>query len=36
LKIAKDKAYKGGFYSGKMLVGIAEGQSVEKAKPIVK
>lgn len=36
LKVAKDKAYLKGFYDGKMLVGIAEGESVEKAKPIVK
>lgn len=36
LKQAKDKAYLKGFYEGKMLVGIAKGQSVEKAKPIVK
>ena len=36
LKKAKDMAYLKGFYSGKMLVGIAEGESVEKAKPIVK
>jgi len=36
LKIAKDKAYKGGFYEGKMLVGIAKGEPVEKAKPMVK
>jgi leucyl-tRNA synthetase len=36
LKIAKDKAYLKGFTEGKMLVGIAKGESVEKAKPIVK
>lgn len=36
LKIAKDKAYLKGFYEGKMLVGIAKGETVEKAKPIVK
>jgi leucyl-tRNA synthetase len=36
LKQAKDRAYLKGFYEGKMLVGIAEGQSVEKAKPLVK
>ena len=36
LKKAKDQAYLKGFYNGKMLVGIAEGESVEKAKPLVK
>lgn len=36
LKQAKDKAYLKGFYEGKMLVGVAKGESVEKAKPIVK
>ena len=36
LKQAKDKAYLKGFYEGKMLVGIAEGDTVEKAKPKVK
>jgi leucyl-tRNA synthetase len=36
LKQAKDTVYLKGFYSGKMLVGIAEGESVEKAKPKVK
>jgi leucyl-tRNA synthetase len=36
LKQAKDKAYLKGFYEGKMLVGCAQGESVEKAKPIVK
>jgi leucyl-tRNA synthetase len=36
LKQAKDAAYKKGFYDGKMLVGIAAGESVEKAKPKVK
>jgi leucyl-tRNA synthetase len=36
LKQAKDRAYLKGFYEGKMLVGIAEGQTVEKAKPLVK
>jgi len=36
LKQAKDKAYKAGFYEGKMIVGIGAGESVEKAKPIVK
>ena len=36
LKQAKDKAYKGGFYEGKMVVGICDGESVETAKPKVK
>ena len=36
LKQAKDKAYLKGFYEGKMLVGVAEGVTVEKAKPLVK
>lgn len=38
LKIAKDKAYKAGFYTGKMIVGMegVEGKTVEEAKPIVK
>lgn len=36
LKEAKDKAYLKGFYDGVMLVGVAKGQKVEKAKPIVK
>ena len=36
LKQAKDKVYLKGFYEGKMLIGIAEGQTVEKAKPVVK
>ena len=36
LKIAKDKVYLKGFYEGKMLVGVAAGESVEKAKPLVK
>ena len=36
LKQAKDKAYLKGFYEGKLLVGIAAGETVEKAKPIVK
>lgn len=36
LKQAKDKAYKAGFYEGKMIVGVASGEKVEKAKPIVK
>lgn len=36
LKKAKDKCYLKGFYEGKMLVGIAEGEVVEKAKPKVK
>ena len=33
---AKEMAYKKGFYEGKMMVGIAEGESVETAKPKVK
>jgi leucyl-tRNA synthetase len=36
LKKAKDKAYKGGFYEGRMVVGICDGELVEKAKPKVK
>lgn len=36
LKKAKDKAYLKGFYEGKMITGIAEGQGVEQAKPIIK
>lgn len=36
LKQAKDKAYLKGFYDGVMLVGVAKGQKVEKAKPVVK
>lgn len=36
LKKAKDKAYLKGFYEGKMITGIAEGKTVEAAKPIVK
>jgi leucyl-tRNA synthetase len=36
LKKAKDKCYLKGFYEGKLLVGVAEGQLVEKAKPLVK
>jgi len=36
LKQAKDKAYLKGFYEGKLLVGIAKGETVEKSKPIVK
>jgi len=36
LKAAKDKAYLKGFYEGKMLVGVAKGETVEKAKPKVK
>ena len=36
MKQAKDKAYKAGFYEGKMIVGVANGEKVEKAKPIVK
>jgi len=36
LKKAKDKAYKGGFYGGKMLVGEFVGETIEKAKPLVK
>lgn len=36
LKVAKDKAYLKGFYEGKMLVGVAQGDTVEKAKPKVK
>mgnify|MGYP006091330045 CR=1 FL=1 len=36
LKQAKDKAYKAGFYEGKMIVGLCAGKSVEEAKPIVK
>lgn len=36
LKKAKDKAYLKGFYEGKMTVGIAEGQLVEQAKPIIR
>lgn len=36
LKQAKDRVYLKGFYEGKMLIGIAEGQTVEKAKPVVK
>jgi len=36
LKQAKDKAYQKGFYEGKMIVGVAKGERVEKAKPVVK
>lgn len=36
LKQAKDKCYLKGFNEGKMLVGFAAGESVEKAKPLVK
>jgi len=36
LKQAKDKVYLKGFYEGKMLVGVAQGEGVEKAKPKVK
>jgi len=36
LKQAKDKAYLKGFYEGRLLVGIAKGEIVEKAKPKVK
>lgn len=36
LKVAKDRAYLKGFYEGKMLVGVAQGETVEKAKPKVK
>mmetsp|Transcript_3412 Transcript_3412/g.5764 ORF Transcript_3412/g.5764 Transcript_3412/m.5764 type:complete len:884 (-) Transcript_3412:170-2821(-) len=36
LKQAKDKVYLKGFYEGKMIVGIAVGETVEKAKPKVK
>jgi len=36
LKQAKEEAYRKGFYEGKMLVGVAAGQAVEKAKPVVK
>lgn len=36
LKQAKDAVYLKGFYNGKMLVGLCEGESVEIAKPKVK
>ncbi len=36
LKVAKDKAYLKGFYEGKLLVGVAAGETVENAKPKVK
>ena len=36
LKQAKDKVYLKGFYEGKMLVGLAAGDTVEQAKPKVK
>jgi len=36
LKEAKDVCYKQGFYGGKMLVGLAKGELIEKAKPKVK
>jgi len=36
LKQAKDKAYQKGFYEGTMIVGVAKGERVEKAKPVVK
>ena len=36
LKQAKDAVYLKGFYHGKMLVGICEGEGVETAKPKVK
>lgn len=35
-KKVKDKVYLKGFYEGKMITGLAEGQSVENAKPIIK
>ena len=36
MKQAKDKCYLKGFYEGKLLVGVAAGETVEKSKPIVK
>ena len=36
MKKAKEVAYQKGFYQGKMIVGICEGEAVEKAKPKVK
>lgn len=36
LKEAKDMCYLEGFYKGVMLVGVAKGQRVEEAKPVIK